>query len=197
MIDEFKKGDCFFADEKSRFLIVGDAINKADGRKVYLCQELTESYRLMIWSAEDISKAGNYEKCAASAAANTASADVCVASADLRAASSGSCTASPDGCTASSDSCTASADICAASGDICETEDETPQKLMLRFLEAHSCSEKLEILGMMKGKVTESMLESLAISMDYEVGSGSVEEMYYGLERFLKTRKRYEGTRLR
>ncbi|MDO5410490.1 MAG: hypothetical protein Q4F21_08560 [Lachnospiraceae bacterium] len=183
MIDEFKKGDCFFADEKSRFLIVGDAINKADGRKVYLCQELTESYRLMIWSAEDISKAGNYEKCAASAAANTASADVCVASADLRAASSGSCTAS--------------ADICAASGDICETEDETPQKLMLRFLEAHSCSEKLEILGMMKGKVTESMLESLAISMDYEVGSGSVEEMYYGLERFLKTRKRYEGTRLR
>ena len=58
-------------------------------------------------------------------------------------------------------------------------------------------SEKLELLDLMKGKVTESMLESMAISMDYELGGGSVEEKYYALERFLKTRNRYEGSRLR
>lgn len=41
------------------------------------------------------------------------------------------------------------------------------------------------------------MLESMAISMDYELGGGSVEEKYYALERFLRTRNRYEGSRLR
>lgn len=71
------------------------------------------------------------------------------------------------------------------------------QALMLHFLETSSCSEKLELLGLMKGKATESMLESMAISMDYELGGGSVEEKYYALERFLRTRNRYEGSRLR
>ncbi|MDD7389780.1 MAG: hypothetical protein PUG60_09005 [Lachnospiraceae bacterium] len=76
-------------------------------------------------------------------------------------------------------------------------QEQLQQNMMLRFLEASSCSEKLEILDMMKGKLTDSMLESMAISMDYELGGGSVEEKYYALERFLKTRNRYEGTRLR
>lgn len=78
-----------------------------------------------------------------------------------------------------------------------EHPEQLQQNMMLRFLEASSCAEKLEILDMMKGKLTDSMLESMAISMDYELGGGSVEEKYYALERFLKTRNRYESTRIR
>lgn len=74
---------------------------------------------------------------------------------------------------------------------------EKLQELMIRFLEASSCGEKLEVLELLKGKATETMLDSMAISMDFEVGGGCAEEKYYALERFLKIRARYEGKRLR
>lgn len=71
------------------------------------------------------------------------------------------------------------------------------QEKMIAFLDSTSCSEKLNILEGMKGKVTDAMLESMALSLDFETGGGSVEEKYYALERYLKTRRRFEGDRLR
>ena len=71
------------------------------------------------------------------------------------------------------------------------------QDLMIDFLEAEYCSDKLKILEEMKGKATLSMYKSMACSLDYDTDSNSVEEIYYALERYLKTRIRYEGKRLR
>lgn len=158
-MERLNKGYCFEDSEGGYFLIVGDAINRKDGQMVYLCQELTGTHRLMIWTAQEILGESSMET-----GLETDSAEAF-----------GFSRVEPNR----------------------DTEEEQLQNLMIRFLEASSCGEKLELLGMMKGKVTESMLESMAISMDYELGGGSVEEKYYALERFLKTRNRYEGTRLR
>lgn len=174
-MEDLKRGYCFEDTAGTRFLIVGDAINHKDGQLVYLCQELTGNYRLMIWTAQEISG----KEAVDSAFGNPA--DRSVSQQITEAYPAGRYLVREDP---------------AAVPERADTEEQM-QSLLIRFLETSSCSEKLELLGIMKGKVTESMLESMAISMDYELGGGSVEEKYYALERFLRTRNRYEGTRLR
>lgn len=163
-MENLKRGYCFEDANGTKFLIVGDAINHKDGQTVYLCQELTGNYRLMIWTAQEILGKETM---------------VPVWTDSDRSMIPQPLEPYP-----------------AAVREQADTEEQM-QNLLIRFLEVSSCSEKLELLGIMKGKVTESMLESMAISMDYELGGGSVEEKYYALERFLRTRNRYEGTRLR
>ena len=164
-MDGLKRGSCFEDSGGNRFLIMGDAVNHKDGQVVYLCQELAGEYRLMIWTAQEISgmetAAGKTDTAYIGYAGHVGHVEH------------------------------------AEHVEARENSEEWMQEMLLQFLEASSCSKKLELLGMMKGKATESMLESMAISMDYELGGGSVEEKYYALERFLKTRSRYEGTRLR
>lgn len=174
MMEKLKKGYCFEGPDQSRFLILGEAISRKDGQTVYLCQELTGGYRLMVWTAQEILGEGAVLKPESGKSGHFENASAHGAEDDFR-NESGVMQSDRD------------------SGD----HAQRLQDMMIRFLEAASCSEKLEVLDLMKGKVTESMLESMAISMDYELGGGSVEEKYYALERFLKTRNRYEGTRLR
>ncbi|MGN0293963.1 MAG: hypothetical protein ACI4D3_08185 [Lachnospiraceae bacterium] len=173
-MEKLKKGYCFEGPDQSRLIILGDAVSRGNGQTVYLCQELTEPYRLMVWTAEEIP--GQHAACMTETAAE-GNGEKYIRIYDARDNFANNRSAQQ------------------------ETEMKNPeqvlQKMMLRFLEASSCSEKLEILDLMKGKLTDSMLESMAISMDYELGGGSVEEKYYALERFLKTRNRYEGSRLR
>lgn len=174
-MEDLKRGYCFEDIAGTRFLIVGDAINHKDGQLVYLCQELTGNYRLMIWTAQEITGKG----AVASTCGNFADSSALQQEPEAYPAAKYLVRETP-----------------AVVSERVDTEEQM-QSLLIRFLETSSCSEKLELLGIMKGKVTESMLESMAISMDYELGGGSVEEKYYALERFLKTRNRYEGTRLR
>lgn len=166
-MEELKRGYCFEDSEGMRFLIMGEAINHKDGQIVYLCQELTGNYRFMVWTAQEILKKEGIPS--------------------PRIPSIGQ---EPFMMPQSLET------YPKAAWERADTEEQM-QSLLIHFLETSSCSEKLELLGVMKGKVTESMLESMAISMDYELGGGSVEEKYYALERFLRTRNRYEGTRLR
>lgn len=180
-MEKLKKGYCFEGADQNRFLIVGDAINQENGQLVYLCQELTGEYRLMIWTAQAILG----EKTAEVVAADMADSGKSDKGGTEKASSKRFAGIFRREC---------APEKTAETG---ESSEMQLQEMMIRFLEAPSCSEKLELLDLMKGKVTESMLESMAISMDYELGGGSVEEKYYALERFLKTRNRYEGSRLR
>ena len=175
-MEKLKKGYCFEGPDQNRLVIIGEAVSQENGQTVYLCQELTGDFRLMIWTAREI--LGKKETAAEGGSLKRQTFfqrkvgyDT---SGDFREESS----------------------FAGSSADSTGSKEQL-QNMMIRFLEAPSCSEKLELLDLMKGKVTESMLESMAISMDYELGGGSAEEKYYALERFLKTRNRYEGTRLR
>lgn len=172
-MEKLKKGYCFEEMDGNRFVIIGEAVSRGSGQPVYLCQELTGELRLMIWNAGEILKAKETG-----------------ASKDFR-KESFSDFGKPHIKSYTANEAQKTEDKEA------EYTEEQLQNMMIRFLEASSCSEKLELLDLMKEKATDSMLESMAISMDYELGGGSVEEKYYALERFLKTRKRYEGTRLR
>lgn len=79
-----------------------------------------------------------------------------------------------------------------------ETEEEPwLQPCVLSFLDAESWDEKLQILASMRGKVRQKELDNIFMALDIQKGSGNIESQMDALEGYLKTQKRYDGSRLR
>lgn len=80
-----------------------------------------------------------------------------------------------------------------------EPWEEVPgvDPLVIRFLDADSYSEKLEILTALHGRITDSMINTMAISIDVEVEEGEIEDRYDELRRCLLLYDKFECTRLR
>lgn len=68
---------------------------------------------------------------------------------------------------------------------------------LLAFLEAETTKEKLEVLDQIQERITESILCAIEASMDISYEEESIEERVYYIKNYLRTRERYEGTRLR
>ena len=68
---------------------------------------------------------------------------------------------------------------------------------LLAFLEAETTREKLEVLDRIQGRITESILCAIEASMDISYEDENPEERVYYIKNYLRTRERYEGTRLR
>lgn len=68
---------------------------------------------------------------------------------------------------------------------------------LLAFLEADSYERKLEVFSTLYGKADESMLNTIAVSLDLELSGGSLEEQYETLKNCLLTLEKYECNRLR
>lgn len=68
---------------------------------------------------------------------------------------------------------------------------------LLAFLEAETTREKLEVLDRIQGRITESILCAIEASMDISYEDENLEERVYYIKNYLRTRERYEGTRLR
>ncbi|NLG03982.1 MAG: DUF1653 domain-containing protein [Clostridia bacterium] len=68
---------------------------------------------------------------------------------------------------------------------------------LMRFLDAGTYEEKLEILVMLRNKVDEHMLNTMAASMDVELKEGTLEERYDDIKYCLSTLEKYECNRLR
>lgn len=200
-MNSWKKGCCFQTIQGERFLIVGDAIAQKTGERVYLCQELTGTYRLMVWTEQEIFE----NKTSFTPAAELFEETVLKTSTEtiennqktIERNAIGGTGADRQGDYAAKRGMNLDSRWEAQADTTAAAKTTELQNWMLQFLETSSCSAKLELLGLMKGKITDSMLESLALSLDYELGEGSTEEKYYALERFLRTRNRYEGSRLR
>ena len=64
------------------------------------------------------------------------------------------------------------------------------------YLDATGCKERLEILEGMKDRVTDTMITTMAVVMDFELPEGSVQEKYDALHDCLLTRERYECNRM-
>lgn len=81
----------------------------------------------------------------------------------------------------------------------CMEEPQIPgiDPLVIRFLDADSYSEKLEILTALHGRITDSMINTMAISIDVEVEEGEIEDRYEELRRCLLLYDKFECTRLR
>lgn len=64
-------------------------------------------------------------------------------------------------------------------------------------LDEKEFSKKIEFFEMLRGKCTEDMLTTIAISLDIQLQEGSIEEKYSQILRTLKMHEKYETSRLR
>ena len=78
-----------------------------------------------------------------------------------------------------------------------ENEELNINPMVLEFLDADSFSDKLTILQNMHGRVDEQMLNTMAFSMDIELGEGSLETKYSDLLNCVALREKFESSRLR
>lgn len=69
--------------------------------------------------------------------------------------------------------------------------------MLLKFLDADTYRDRLEILNALKTEITDEMITTMAIACDVEVPEGSLEERFAGLKNCLATLEKYECNRLR
>ncbi len=69
--------------------------------------------------------------------------------------------------------------------------------LVLEFLDADSYEERLNILAALQHRITDDMINTMAVSIDLEVKEGDTQERYEELKNCLLTLERYECNRLR
>lgn len=78
-----------------------------------------------------------------------------------------------------------------------EQEELNIDPLVLEFLDADSYEERLNILAALHHRITDEMINTMAIAIDLEVEEGDTEERYEELKNCLLTLERFECNRLR
>ena len=69
--------------------------------------------------------------------------------------------------------------------------------LVLEFLDADSYRQRLGILDALHNRITDDMINMMAVSADLEIKEGDVEDRYMELRNCLRTFEKYECNRLR
>lgn len=69
--------------------------------------------------------------------------------------------------------------------------------LLLRFLDAETYEDKLELFQAWEGYADDQLLESIAVSLDVALGQGTVKEKYRQILNCLKTMEHFETNRFR
>ena len=81
--------------------------------------------------------------------------------------------------------------------DVEGQEELNIDPLVLEFLDADSYEERLNILAALHHRITDEMINTMAIAVDLEVEDGDTEERYEELKNCLLTLERFECNRLR
>ncbi len=68
---------------------------------------------------------------------------------------------------------------------------------VMEFLAAETAEERIKILNKMELRITDSMIDTMAMSLDLDVKQGPVAERFDDLKGCLETIKRFETNRLR
>ncbi len=69
--------------------------------------------------------------------------------------------------------------------------------LVMEFLDAGTYEQRLNILAALRHRITNEMINTMAVSVDLEIKDGDVQERYEELKRCLLTFEKYECNRLR
>ena len=69
--------------------------------------------------------------------------------------------------------------------------------LVLEFLDAGSYEERLNILAALHHRITDDMINTMAIAVDIEIKEGDIEDRYAELRRCLLLYDKFECSRLR
>lgn len=78
-----------------------------------------------------------------------------------------------------------------------EDEQLNIDPLVMEFLEAGTYGQRLNILAALRHRITDEMINTMAIAVDLEIKEGDVEERYEELKNCLLTFEKYECNRLR
>ena len=78
-----------------------------------------------------------------------------------------------------------------------EQEELNIDPLVLEFLDAGSYEERLNILSALHHRITDDMINTMAMAVDLEIGEGDTEERFEELRTCLLTFEKYECNRLR
>ncbi len=68
---------------------------------------------------------------------------------------------------------------------------------LVEFLDADSYEKKLQILSTLHNRITDAMIDTMAVSLDTEVKEGDIETRYAEIRNCLITMERFECNRLR
>lgn len=68
---------------------------------------------------------------------------------------------------------------------------------LVAFLDADSYEKKLQILSSIHNRITDAMIDTMAVSLDTEVKEGDIETRYAEIRNCLITMERFECNRLR
>lgn len=77
--------------------------------------------------------------------------------------------------------------------------EEEPQidRVLMQFLEADTYEDKLSILGLLHPRITDDMINTMAVAIDVEVEEGDIETRYQGLKSCLVMLEKFECSRIR
>lgn len=79
-----------------------------------------------------------------------------------------------------------------------EAEEELNlDPMLVEFLDADTYEDKLNILVGLHSRITDDMLNTMAVSLDLELEDGELEERYMTLKNCIVTLEKYECNRLR
>jgi hypothetical protein len=78
-----------------------------------------------------------------------------------------------------------------------ESTEYTLDPALIEFLDAKSYETKLEILSRLHPRITDDMINTMAVSLDTEVKEGDIETRYNEIKGCLLTMERFECNRLR
>lgn len=69
--------------------------------------------------------------------------------------------------------------------------------LVMEFLDADTYEQRLDILAALRDRVTDDMINTMAVAVDLEIKDGEIGERYEELKRCLLTFEKFECNRLR
>ena len=78
-----------------------------------------------------------------------------------------------------------------------QSEQGEVDPLILEFLDAETTARKRNILTALHHRITDEMINTLAVVMDVVIEEGELEDRYYQLKTCLETKERYEIERNR
>lgn len=80
----------------------------------------------------------------------------------------------------------------------CEPEEQLNiDPMVLEFLDADTYEQRLNILSALHNRITDEMINTMAVAVDLEIREGDIERRYEELKNCLLTFEKYECNRLR
>ncbi|MDE7424915.1 MAG: DUF1653 domain-containing protein [Lachnospiraceae bacterium] len=78
-----------------------------------------------------------------------------------------------------------------------QNDDKDGMQMLMEFLDAETCKEKMEIFMKMRGKLDEKLLMNIAVSLDLVVDEKNIEDSCQIIIKNLEQRSKFECFRLR